>query len=101
MITIFPDTFTCYKVWIFHKKFLSVTFYCYLDLEIDSAFQVYTKLDETINGSGINKSSKLTIKLQQMIESVTDDITENTNQMNNVIIEYKRFYPQQVQLFKI
>lgn len=65
-----------------------------LVMHLESAKIVWNKLDSIVNGTGINKSIKLTIKLQKLLEQTTDDLKQYTINMQLVIDEYKNAYPE-------
>jgi len=55
--------------------------------------RMFNKLDELVNGAGINKSIKLTMKLHQVIESSSSNLSEYSSKIQNVIREFMIAYP--------
>ena len=49
---------------------------------------MYMKSNELINGAGINKSIKFTMKLHQVLESSSNNLNDYTLNMQNVIKKF-------------
>ena len=58
-----------------------------------TAKRMFMKLNELINGAGINKSIKLTMKLHQVLESSSNNLGDYTLNMQNIIKEFIKAYP--------
>ena len=61
--------------------------------KLQSARKVWNKIVALIQGTGINKSTKLTARLQTVLEKTTNNLSDYAADMQNVIRDFSSAYP--------